>query len=139
MVTREDERIIKVSALDQFYKNKYKVKAFKKFNIIMNAHQSQLEIPSTSSYFRARNAKEELKNRFQEDLSELKKMQKDKNMKKIEGKVVSNSQYITDKRVIKDFSTKLVGSQPFNQQISPIAKQPDPLLNNPYLKKHIST
>jgi len=66
-------------------------------------------------------------------------MQKEKNMKKIEGKVISNSQYTTDKRVVKDVSSRLVGSQPFNQQISPIAKQSDPLLKNPYLKKHIST
>jgi len=66
-------------------------------------------------------------------------MQKDKNMKKFEGKVFSNSQYTTDKRVIKDASSRLVGSQPFNQQISPIAKQPDSVLGNPYLKKHIST
>ena len=66
-------------------------------------------------------------------------MQKEKNMKKFEGKVISNSQYTTDKRVVKDVSSRLVGSQPFNQQISPIAKQSDPLLKNPYLKKHIST
>lgn len=64
MSTRDDEKSIKVSALDQFYSKKYKIKAFKKFNIILNAHQSQLEIPSTSSYFRAKNAKEELKNKF---------------------------------------------------------------------------
>lgn len=64
MTTREDERSVKVSALDQFYNKKYKVKPFKKFNIILNALQSQQEIPSTSSFFRAKNAKEELKYKF---------------------------------------------------------------------------
>lgn len=42
-------------------------------------------------------------------------MQKDKNIKKLQGKVISNSQYSTDRRVIKDISTKLVGSQTYNQ------------------------
>ena len=54
----------------------------KKFNILIDATQSQAEVPSTSSYLRAKNAKEELKFRFEEDLAELKKLQSDKNFKK---------------------------------------------------------
>lgn len=64
MIPRDDEKL-KLSALDQFYAKKYKVKPFKKFNIVVTPGQSQQEIPSTSSYFRAKNAKEELKNRFE--------------------------------------------------------------------------
>jgi hypothetical protein len=68
--TREDERtdkidkVGKLSALDQFYNRKYKVKPLKKFNILVDATQSETEIPSTSSYLRAKNVKEELKMRF---------------------------------------------------------------------------
>jgi hypothetical protein len=68
MTTRDEEKS-KVSALDQFYLKKYKVKPFKKFNIVVTPGQSHLEIPSTSSYFRAKNAKEDLKNKFEEDLN----------------------------------------------------------------------
>jgi len=64
-------------------------------------------------------------------------MQKDKSIKKFEGKVISNSQYSSDKRILKELPSKLVGSQPFTQQISPISKQKDPTINNPYLKRHI--
>ena len=60
---------------------------------MIDATQSQTEIPSTSTYQRAKNAKEELKSRAQEDLAQLKKLQSDKNFKKFAKKMQGNASY----------------------------------------------
>jgi hypothetical protein len=43
--------------LDEFYNRKYKIKKLQKFAILIDPNQSQLEIPSTSTYLRPKNAK----------------------------------------------------------------------------------
>jgi len=115
--TREDEKM-KQSALDQFYSKRYKVKPLAKFNILIDPNQSQTEIPSTSSYLRAKNAKEELKQRFEEDLSLLKKMQSENSFKKLAGKMYGNSSY-QDIRTVKEPPNRLVGSNPFEERQNP--------------------
>ena len=90
--TKEDEKV-KQSVLDEFYGKRYKIKAFKKFNMIVKENQSENEIPSTSSYLRAKNAKEELKQRFEEDLNELKRLQKNKKVNKAANRMHGNSSY----------------------------------------------
>lgn len=74
VTTKEDEKI-KESDVDTFYKQKYKVKPLGRFTVLRNIEQSKNEIPCTSNYLRPKNAKEELKQRFEEDLTLLKKMQ----------------------------------------------------------------
>ncbi len=132
MTTKEDERF-KQSVLDQFYSKKYKVKPFARFTILTDPNQSQTQIPSTSSYLRAKNAKEELKLQFQQDLSQLKRLQSDKNFKKFAGKLYGNSSY-QEERVVKEPQRKIVTAAAPQEEVSAITRKRE-VDRNAFLKK----
>ena len=109
------------------------MKELGKFNIVVDATLSEKEIPSTSSYLRAKNAKEEFKFRFEEDLSELKRLQLEKGTKKFAGKVAGNSQY-AEKKERREPEPRLVG----NEDEANTEKKAETVLGNPFLKKYVS-
>lgn len=55
---------MKESEVQVFYSKKYKVRKMEKFAFLSDPKQSNIEIPSTSTYLRNSNALQELEGRF---------------------------------------------------------------------------